>query len=275
MKKPIRILFLTSLLLFFAGCNVVQEPGPTAEEDTATVQQGEESAAESEESATVPEAESPAPAAEPVARPERPSVVRPAIEIERPSAVRPTIALDRPVVVRPQVPEMRPAHLVPPVALNHPVREAADVPELVEEQVATATCDVAVESGACELDRDSIVFQLNRDRPANTPQRVIIESIDFEDDAITVRNVSDSDLVFAASTSGRRSPWRVAAGNQGARTPLPDGFALAAGARVRIHLTASGEDDCANIYLAWSHPAANLSPDLEQGSEVAVLSPYG
>lgn len=127
----------------------------------------------------------------------------------------------------------------------------------------------------CPLDRSGITYQMSRLEPAGVPQRIIIESVNFENDSLVIRNVSDVDVVFERDPAQDNSPWRVGAGNGPNRTALPEGFSISAGHRVRIHLAAAGTNDSANIYLEWTNLAADLVPDVVEGSEVAVLSPYG
>lgn len=131
---------------------------------------------------------------------------------------------------------------------------------------------VLSQAGACPLDRDSITFQTSRAEPQGEPQRVIIETVNFEDDTVLIRNVSDDVVAFRRAGN---NPWRIGVGNGSSRSELPDDFSLPAGSRVRVHLRETGENDAENVYLGWDSSVADLQPSITDGSEVAILSPYG
>ena len=256
MKKPIRLALLTSSLLLLGACNVSQETEVAPVGEAALTQSEAETASQANANLGTEEPGEAAPAQQ----------AEPEIEHMELHVATPALTV---------LPELREAHNIvrlPPPTLPSPAEVVTDD---AETPVAVEACDRTLDTGACELDRDTITFQQTRGRPSGVPQRLIIESIDFTDDTIIVRNVTDEAIVFNVRAGRRPSPWRVAAGNQGARTGLPDGCNVAAGARVRIHLSASGENDCTNIYLGWNHAAADLGPALPDGFEVAVLSPYG
>ena len=141
-----------------------------------------------------------------------------------------------------------------------------------EENPAGLAGMVLSPDGACALDRDGITFQTSRTEPRGEPQRVIIETVNFENDSVVIRNVGDDVLTFRRAGN---NPWRIGVGNGSSRSELPDDFSIPAGNRVRLHLTETGENDTENVYLGWESSVADLQPSMTDGSEVAILSPYG
>ena len=141
-----------------------------------------------------------------------------------------------------------------------------------DENTAGLAGMVFSQAGACSIDRDSITFQTSRSEPRGEPQRVIIETVNFENDTVVIRNVSGDDVAFTRSGN---NPWRIGVGNGSSRSELPDDFSLPAGSRVRLHLRETGENDGENVYLGWDSSVADLQPSITDGSEVAILSPYG
>jgi hypothetical protein len=124
-----------------------------------------------------------------------------------------------------------------------------------------------VATGDCELSRDGIT--------AGEGQALVLQSFNFEDDTVVLRNISDSAVAFDRDEESGQPSWRLYAESQANGRDLPAGFEIAAGGTVRIWLRSSGSNDGDNIYLNWAtNLGANLAPDTGgDGGEIAILSP--
>ncbi len=95
------------------------------------------------------------------------------------------------------------------------------------------------------------------------PVRVIIEAVDFAGDRVVLRNVSDVDITMQTWDTPLESF---------AHPDLPEGFVLAAGARVVFHARGHGDDDGCEL---WANQGAG-SYDLKPGfGELAVRADSG
>ncbi|MBN1947662.1 MAG: hypothetical protein JW797_18500 [Bradymonadales bacterium] len=126
------------------------------------------------------------------------------------------------------------------------------------------TPDTGSDLPACSINRDGVTFpETLEDGEGNTRAiQVIVEAVDFENDIVVIKNVSDASITFD-------NTWRVY--TQIAPVEI-NGFVLAAGSRVKVHTTGSGINDAddyyCNLTTAWLEACSgelaiihNPSPD--------------
>jgi hypothetical protein len=105
--------------------------------------------------------------------------------------------------------------------------------------------------------------------------QLVITLVDFENDIVHIRNVSGGLLRLDPQEAEPLNGWRLEIEQSGTLEPLPNGFEIAAGADVRIHLDADGSNDAGNIYLDLAINARDLQWHMDasdHGGEIAVLS---
>jgi hypothetical protein len=115
--------------------------------------------------------------------------------------------------------------------------------------------------------------QLSDGQGGNRPARLVIEAVDFANDRVLIRNVSDEEIVFTPTSDVL--PWKVHLRGSNALF-LPHNYRMAPGQRVTIHLRAAGRNNDENIYLNWvNNDDADLQPNVSgrvRGGEFAILS---
>jgi len=118
----------------------------------------------------------------------------------------------------------------------------------------------------CPIDRSLMV-------PA-TDQQLVIESVNFIDDTVVVRNVTASEVALSRDTDLFYETWQLVVDSSAGRVPIPTDVTIAAGATVRFHVASDGTDDDENVYLDWSGSLGDLEPfPYSDGSEMTLVRP--
>lgn len=126
--------------------------------------------------------------------------------------------------------------------------------------------DVVTDVQGCEIDPSTITGAVG--------QRLVFQSVNFEDDSTVIRNISAELVTFALDGEMAQPNWRIYLNNQANGYNLPANFPIPAHSTVRVYLRADGTNTADTIYLSLTAAWADLAPEVDLGgSELAVLAP--
>jgi len=142
------------------------------------------------------------------------------------------------------------------------------VTDPTEEVIADSEpADLVAEMADCTIDHSGIT--------GRTDQRLVFQSVNFENDSVVLRNISNDPVSFALNGEMGQPSWRIHIDSPPNGHNLPAGFTIPPDGTVRVYLGGEGTNDAETIYLGLISGIEDITADGDGGgSELAILSPH-